>query len=555
MKLFSKFSYLFRKNPLIRFAVFAGLIIICMSISLGITLGIKIPPQLSIVTPQIANPGDTIYIYGRHFGNTISDSYVEIAGNRITSSHYITWTDNTIQMQLPANISDGLLYVVTKNGKSKAINFTNRVNVPTLVKTDSVSTLPSISTVDGRSGSIGNIIRINGKNFGSLRKNSKVYFTIQGENGGTEFITCPETENYYDFWNNQEIRVRVPDGVISGAIFVKTSEGESNYYNLTITNMPGKKTFSSKKTYLLGLKADISATDFRGSSDVIMRFPIPPKTMTQRDIEIPYSKPEPEIENYMNTIVHETTITSRQKNLVSIEHTFLVPVYEIQTSINPEKVKDCSENTKKFLAQYLKENEIIPCSNESAIALQKKISPRITNPYSRAEAIYNYIIKNFKIENENKTGEMDISQVIESKKADAYDATMLYCTLLRIAGIPSVPLAGFYIDADKETHVHWWCEFYIENFGWIPVDIALGSGMEYPGLETIQNQKEYYFGSLDSNHVAFSRGWNKIISTNINNKTVYIPRTFALQSIWEETSSQVQSYSSYWSKAHVIGVY
>ena len=67
--------------------------------------------------------------------------------------------------------------------------------------------------------------------------------------------------------------------------------------------------------------------------------------------------------------------------------------------------------------------------------------------------------------------------------------------------------------------------------------------------------KSYYFGNLDGQHIVFSRGWNDIKPGPQNNKTVYRPRSYALQSIWEEASGKVIKYSSYWADPIVIGVY
>ena len=106
------------------------------------------------------------------------------------------------------------------------------------------------------------------------------------------------------------------------------------------------------------------------------------------------------------------------------------------------------------------------------------------------------------------------------------------------------------------TQAHWWNEFYIENFGWVPVDLALASGLEYKAWGDIEaSPADYYFGNLDSHHVLFSRGLNDLKPFSVDNKIVKQPRSFALQSIWEEASSNVNKYSSYWSTPIIRGVY
>ena len=102
---------------------------------------------------------------------------------------------------------------------------------------------------------------------------------------------------------------------------------------------------------------------------------------------------------------------------------------------------------------------------------------------------------------------------------------------------------------------HWWSEFYIENFGWIPVDIALGSGLEYKSFKNVEDPKTFYFGNIDSQHIIFSRGYNEVKPTLSGGHIVSRDRTFAVQSIWEESSAGTVNYSSLWNEPVIAGVY
>ena len=524
-------------------------------ISLTVTFASKKVPTLTHISPQIALPGDTVYIYGTNFGNSIEDSFVEIAGNRLTSSSYTSWTDSEIQIKLPQNIKDGLVYVVTAAGKSEAVNFTNKETIPVLVKNNTQSSTPVITNILEKSGSIGKIITIFGKNFGTLRNNSQVFFSIESNDENNDFISYSENNFDYEFWSNQEIRVRVPDGANTGDIYINTDKGSSNLFNLKIANMPGTKNFTDKKTFLLSVSANITAEEFKGSADVILRVPRPPVTPTQRSIEIPVSNPEPVISNYMNTLVHQTTIDTKQNNKFSVAHSFVIPVYGVKTNIVSEKVKPYSTETLQHFSDYLKEEEIIPSTHPKIVELKDKITSRISNPYLKAKAIYNYMINNFEILSDLRTAEADVTELITENKGDAYDFAMIFCALARSAKIPCIPISGVFVDSNMEAHNHWWNEFYIEEFGWIPVDSAFGAGLEYATSNQNDENKSFYFANMDSQHVIFSRGWNKIKSSNINGKVVYRPKTYALQSIWEEASTETQAYSSFWSNVYVTGIY
>lgn len=556
MSFFNNFIYLLKKHSLFRLALFLFVLIFFSGLSLIVTLVSKKPPELYSITPQIALPGDNAVVSGKHFGNNIEDSYVEIGGSRLTSSNYTSWSDSEIQLTLPLNVQDGLVYVVTASGRSKAVNFANKATIPVLVKNNIQSSTPQIVNITEKNGIIGKVITINGKNLGTLRNSSQVFFSIQNDQSSTpEYIACSDDNFDYEFWSDQEIRVRIPDGANSGNIYIQTDKGDSNFYHLDIQNNIGTKNFTDKKTYLLSVSADITATEFKGNADLILRVPKPPVTPTQRKIEVPVSNPEPVISDYMNTIVHQTTLNSRQKSKFSVAHSFVVPVYAEQTKINPERVKPYSEETKLIYSSYLKEDEIVLSSSPKIVELQQKITGKISNPYTKAKSIYTYMIDNFHILYELRSSEAAITDLLTTENGDAYDFALIYCSLARSAGIPCIPVSGVYVDANMESHNHWWCEFYIEDFGWVPVDSALGAGLEYANFNKTISPKEYYFGNLDSQHVTFSRGWNKIRSAHINGKVVYRPKTYALQSIWEEASTTVQTYSSFWSNVYVTGVY
>ena len=548
MTVFNKFLYLLRKHASLRFALFALFLIIASTISLVVNFSSKKVPKLTQISPSIALPGDTLHVYGANFGNSIEDSYIEIAGNRLTSSSYISWTDSDIQVRLPQNVTDGLLYVVTSAGKSEAVNFTNKATIPVLVKNNINVSTPFITDISEKNISIGKIVTI-------LRNNSKVFFSIESDDNSDDFISCSENNFDYEFWSNQEIRVRVPDGAKSGDIYINTNNGSSNLFNLKISNMPGTKNFTDKKTYLLSVTANITAEEFKGSADVILRVPRPIITPTQRNIEIPVSNPEPVISDYMNTLVHQTTIDTKQNNKFSVAHSFVVPVYGIKTNIVSEKVKPYSKETLLKFTDYLKEDDIVPSNNPIVIELKDKILSRISNPYLQAKAIYNHLINNFELLSELRPAESNVTELILDQKGDAYDFAMIFCAIARSAKIPCIPVSGVYVDSNMEAHNHWWNEFYIEDFGWIPVDCAFGNGLEYATVYNDNETKSFYFGSIDSQHVVFSRGWNEIKSAHINGKVVYRPKTYALQSIWEEASTATEAYSSFWSNVYVTGVY
>ena len=123
--------------------------------------------------------------------------------------------------------------------------------------------------------------------------------------------------------------------------------------------------------------------------------------------------------------------------------------------------------------------------------------------------------------------------------------------MARAAGVPTLPVAGVLAGADGSCRNHWWAEFYIDDIGWIPVDPAMGAGLDFEIETPPENPASFYFGSLDSSHITISRGSNSIKFSNITARNVSRPRSYAIQSVWEEASSEIKTYTTKWEAVKV----
>ena len=114
MNIFKSYKNLLRRSPLARtlswIILLAGIAVFFKAVSHNV----KRKPFIQSITPLIGYPGDEMVITGTGFGTAKGTSYVEIAGSKITSSAYKTWTDSKIAFTLPSNVQDGLVIVATK---------------------------------------------------------------------------------------------------------------------------------------------------------------------------------------------------------------------------------------------------------------------------------------------------------------------------------------------------------------------------------------------------------------------------------------------------------
>ena len=558
MKSESKFSYIFRKYPSFRTGVYLLICVIVTLVIFVVNKKLQKPPVIYSLDPVVSSGGEVVTLRGENFGEQRSDSYVELGGNRITASDYTVWTDKEIRLVLPFVVNDGLMYVITPAGRSEPVVFTNKETMPVSAPVNIQSTQPYIQELKGDSFNIGNTITISGKNFGSLKKDSKVYFSSGiDKNNIDSWIACSNFDEDYLFWSDQEIILRIPDGAASGYVYVETQNGQSNKIRFSLYKGNGKKTYSDEHTYIFSLNADVQDIVVGKDGSITLFMPVPPLSSWQRSVEIAESKPEPILVNYENSIVQQINLDNSvniNSPKYSFSNNYVVKVYEVSTEITNPTAKT-QTIAKDYYSSFTKSTDLIKSDDERITQLAASIVKKETSPYKKAQLIYNYLIDNFVLLHENKPLASNTLDVLETGSVDSYDMALLFTMLGRAAGIPTIMDSGVIVQQDMTARNHWWAEFYLDTVGWVPVDPAMGAGLMCKIFQPQENPRNYYFGNLDSQHVTFSRDINNIKSSLGTGKKVYRSRTYAVQSVWEEASDETLQYSSYWAPVQVLGVY
>ena len=567
-----QFTYFFRKSPLFRTLCFLAAVGFVFLSGFVISAKIKRIPSINNVTPPIGSPGDTVVITGKNFGDMRGPGYVEFGGSRLTASSYMSWSDTQIKVVLPANVQDGLVIVGTDTARSKPSFFANERDIPVAVPPNPQTAMPVVTSLSGDTFRPGDLIVISGSNFGNTHDSAGVYFaTVRDDTSNPATTALPFSKSLtdlradhipankadfdYEYWSDTEIRVRVPDGAASGTMYVETPKGDSPLQKITIESKAGTKKFLTRRTYLLQLAANIADVASDKSATIKMYFPRPVSVSSQPLVEMTECVPEPAIADYQNTVIHQLqTGKSMMLNKKQFSENFVVSVYEINTTVKPELVSSYANMNNMLYTSATRADKCVPSGDSEVMGLSRKITGKETNPYKKAKLIYDYMLDTYTLQTVRSESSSPL-ELIKRKKGDAYDFAVIYTALLRASGIPAQPDCGVLVDRDMKTRNHWWSEFYINGVGWIPVDPALGAGLSYKSWTETGGARDYYFGNLDSQHITFSRGWKEIKPGAGNSKIVQRPRSYALQSVWEEASRDTLRYSSFWADPVVLGIY
>ncbi|MCL2007852.1 MAG: IPT/TIG domain-containing protein [Treponema sp.] len=506
-------------------------------------------PIIHSINPRIGRMGDILVIHGSGFGEDRNQSYVSIAGTAPVSGSYISWSDGEIIVRLPEFGDAGLIYVHRGNNRSNPALFTNQGSLPAQLDNNE-NNGPRITSIEPASGPIGTLLTIRGSNFGISRNNSGVFFAWQSESGLEAFVEVSETEFGYDFWSEREIRVRVPSGAISGNLELRTPRGNSRPISFDITGMPGTKSYRDSRTYTFSYNVDIDILSASSPNDLFIWMPQPAPSSSQRNIRLLSRSPDPFIENHRGTSIFHlvNTVTG---NTEAFNLSFAMDTYTVETNIRAQA--PIRLNTPSPIGEiYVLPSALIPSDDPDIIALSRQIIGNERFPLEQARRIYNWLLASAGVQIQPFPG--DILQALEENHSDNYSATLLFCALARAAGIPVIPVEGVLVNRLRETSRHFWAEFWLDGFGWVPVDPALGAGAAPPNFTLREDHAQYYFGNLDNMRVAFSRGERFLAQMSPQGRSVISGRDFSLQSLWEEAVGGIQSYSSVWSDVIITGM-
>jgi len=150
-----------------------------------------------------------------------------------------------------------------------------------------------------------------------------------------------------------------------------------------------------------------------------------------------------------------------------------------------------------------------------------------TNPYLQAQKLYWDTITTHPYSHAphfwlDTAGIPESQYVLTTGIGDCGSQSMYYAALCRALGIPARATGGYQmIEGSAGTHV--WAEYYLEGYGWIPVDVtaAEGGDASYNATpEDLQRYKTYYFGSLDPYRFVIQKSMDLPLVPGADNEVV-----------------------------------
>jgi transglutaminase-like putative cysteine protease len=235
--------------------------------------------------------------------------------------------------------------------------------------------------------------------------------------------------------------------------------------------------------------------------------PLPIETGSQKDITILSVEPARYVRSSTGTgseigIVYlEVPLNEVTGDFLNFTTTFGFTSYEQRFTIDPAKVTSYNTSDpeyRKYTATG-RNTAVIPEIRAKA----KKIVGNETNPYLQAEKIYWHVIghpySSVPHERLNAAGIPESTYILTTGYGDCGTQSTYFAALCRALGIPARAVGGYQLVPGHEGQ-HFWSEYYLPGYGWIPNDVTVAEGAEWSHNATDADRlryKTYYSKNLD----------------------------------------------------------
>jgi hypothetical protein len=523
------------------------------------------PPQVDSITPRSGKPGDVMIITGRYFGDAKSGNPGEarISGISPTSGEYIERADTRISVVIPDEAGSGLVYVTTKNGRSRGLLFTNRQDIPVLASGPSRPGEPYVDVIQPMAARIGDTITIRGKNFGLEKGSSEVYFTwaagAKGQADGALDLANLIPAREYDFdyvsWSDIEVVLRVPDGAASGNVMVTSDKGKSNSVYFEVLGGAGLKYFSDPRKY--SVQYSLSVKDVTASGENLLYAWMPHINLSpeQRAIQLVSQEPEPMLGDHNGAALFAlSNLQKGGKYRVALSYMF--DRYAVESQVNPSKVPLTTDTTTELYRRFTAPDVDVPSAHPDLVKALPGILQGEKNPYLKARRIYDWVVTQVAYSPSSKG--VDSPSVLKTKKGDAFAMAAIACAFLRAAGVPARMVSGYLAgNTGEQSSRHFWDEFYVDTVGWVPMDPVLGreKSLAPAPRSADEDTRGFYFGSLDNRHITLTKGLESVNQMRPDGRVRRERELPFLLTIHEEAVGAITSYTTVFNDLEVTGVY
>ncbi|MCE5337174.1 MAG: transglutaminase-like domain-containing protein [Methanomicrobiaceae archaeon] len=240
-------------------------------------------------------------------------------------------------------------------------------------------------------------------------------------------------------------------------------------------------------------------------------FPLPIETDSQRNVTVTnLSCPEyivagPFTTGSIGYVYYEVPVGAVNGDLVITADIAFTSYEQIFEDIDQALVAEYDTSDPEYLLYTKSERniEVTDAVREKA----REIVGNETNPHLQAQMIYYHIIETYPYSlvphgsldaREPKVAES--TYMFETGHGDCGTQSMLFAAFCRSLGIPARALGGYQMIMAETPGGHFWAEYYLPGYGWVPNDVTVAEAADWVVLPEEKRTafKDYYAANLDS---------------------------------------------------------
>jgi transglutaminase-like putative cysteine protease len=226
------------------------------------------------------------------------------------------------------------------------------------------------------------------------------------------------------------------------------------------------------------------------------------QTVSELKVESPFTYSRHRDSEYGNEYAYLEVPATKVAEPAEVRVTFQVTRKEHRVTLGANSTAADKRAEAGELQRFLQPDRRVPLKGTIA-ELSAEQTRGIQDPLAKGRAIYDYVIATMRYDKSGTGwGNGDAIWACTAKRGNCTDFHSLFIGMMRAAGIPARFEIGFPLPADQHAGTipgyHCWAQFYVEPYGWIPVDAS--EAWKHP------EKKNYFFGAHDDDRVQFTVG-------------------------------------------------
>lgn len=477
-------------------------------------------PVIDRIEPAVGQPGTFTRIHGKNLGHP-QKFQLYVGEELVKPSDIVSWTDQLIEFHIPEMAVSSNLSLVMNSSPVVKKFWVNSKDLPIILGQNTLmgSSTARIFSISPSTAQISELITILGEGFGSGR--GEVAFAwgpLVNKIGLEPSITTSDAE--IEFWDDTQIKVRVPSGATSGTLRVITPKGFSNGIFFEINSQYGYQEFKNIRQYVLNRKLELELSPKTPSSRSFLVLDFL-EDWKQRGISIGRMPSSDIGESRLSKGQLWWEVPRQFSGNITAEWEAIYVSIETTLQLRSELIPEITPFPE--VAPYLASDDEISWNNEFVRKLSLNVggwpSPG-RGPLERVRGLFYWFAQNFQWNNYSSENILDVLRMGRGSQLQGCKALV---GLLRASRVPARWVKGFLVLSNLQLIPHWWIEFYLPGLGWLSADPYLASGNAPEGFILPVNPLEYYLGNLDNRRIVQEKqGISKssIETTPLGNQTL-----------------------------------